>query len=148
MATITAVVNLDLPGPTISRHVYGHFAEHLGRCIYGGFWLGEDSDVPNVRGIRRDDVDALRALGIPNLRRPRLALSAPLSAPRTPNPPCTRRRRSHGSHRAAWIGRRDRAPRMANSASADAAKADTPPTHESMDACQPKGAASYLSGYT
>ena len=35
-----AVVDLDVTGPTISRHLYGHFAEHLGRCIYGGFWVG------------------------------------------------------------------------------------------------------------
>ena len=40
------IVNLDIAGPTISRHVYGHFAEHLGRCIYGGFWVGEDSRDP------------------------------------------------------------------------------------------------------
>lgn len=35
--TTTAIINLDLPGPNVSRHVYGHFAEHLGRCVYGGF---------------------------------------------------------------------------------------------------------------
>ena len=40
------VIDLDVPGPTISRHLYGHFAEHLGRCIYGGFWVGEDSADP------------------------------------------------------------------------------------------------------
>src|SRR5699024_8828705 len=64
------VVNLDLPGATISRHLYGHFAEHLGRCIYGGFFVGEDSEIPNTRGIRDDVVAALRALKIPNLRWP------------------------------------------------------------------------------
>ncbi|MBB5803555.1 alpha-N-arabinofuranosidase [Saccharothrix ecbatanensis] len=69
-ATVRAVVNLDVEGPVINRHVYGHFAEHLGRCIYGGFYVGEDSDVPNVGGIRLDVVEALRALGIPNLRWP------------------------------------------------------------------------------
>jgi hypothetical protein len=67
---INAVVNLDVPGPTISRHLYGHFAEHLGRCIYDGFYVGEDSDIPHVGGIRRDVVEALRALHIPNLRWP------------------------------------------------------------------------------
>lgn len=46
-ATATAVINLDIEGPTINRHLYGHFAEHLGRCIYGGFWVGEDSPIPN-----------------------------------------------------------------------------------------------------
>jgi alpha-N-arabinofuranosidase len=64
------VVDLDVPGPTISRHLYGHFAEHLGRCIYGGFWVGEDSPIPNVGGLRQDVVDALRALNVPNLRWP------------------------------------------------------------------------------
>ena len=64
------VIDLDVPGPTISRHLYGHFAEHLGRCIYGGFYVGEDSDLPNEGGIRLDVVEALRALNIPNLRWP------------------------------------------------------------------------------
>jgi alpha-N-arabinofuranosidase len=66
----SAVINLDLPQRTVSRHLYGHFAEHLGRCIYGGFWVGEDSEIPNTRGIRQDVVDALKNLNIPNLRWP------------------------------------------------------------------------------
>ena len=65
-----AVLDLDVTGVTISRHLYGHFAEHLGRCIYGGFYVGEDSPIPNQRGIRSDVVEALRALQIPNLRWP------------------------------------------------------------------------------
>ncbi|GAB3763782.1 alpha-N-arabinofuranosidase [Microlunatus parietis] len=68
--TTRAVINVDLGGPVINRHLYGHFAEHLGRCIYGGFWVGEDSELPNVGGIRTDVVEALRALNIPNLRWP------------------------------------------------------------------------------
>ena len=64
------VIDLDVPGPTISRHLYGHFAEHLGRCIYGGFYVGEDSELPHEGGIRLDVVEALRALQIPNLRWP------------------------------------------------------------------------------
>jgi len=54
----------------ISRHIYGHFSEHLGRCIYGGYWVGEDSPIPNVRGIRKDVVAALKKIKIPNLRWP------------------------------------------------------------------------------
>jgi alpha-N-arabinofuranosidase len=65
-----AVIDLDVSGPTISKHLYGHFAEHLGRCIYGGFWVGEDSPIPNEGGLRLDVVEALRALDIPNLRWP------------------------------------------------------------------------------
>ncbi len=64
------VINADLGEHQISRHVYGHFSEHLGRCIYGGYWVGEDSGVPNTRGIRDDVVEALKATNIPNLRWP------------------------------------------------------------------------------
>ena len=55
---------------TIDRNIYGHFAEHLGRCIYEGVWVGEDSSIPNVRGIRKDVVAALRNIKIPVLRWP------------------------------------------------------------------------------
>ena len=54
----------------ISRHIYGHFAEHLGSCIYGGLWVGEDSPIPNVQGYRKDVLEALKKLSIPNLRWP------------------------------------------------------------------------------
>ena len=54
----------------ISRHIYGHFAEHLGRCIYDGIWVGPDSKIPNINGFRKDVVDSLKALNIPNLRWP------------------------------------------------------------------------------
>ncbi len=66
----TLIVNADLGKQTISRHLYGHFAEHLGRCIYEGIWVGEDSPIPNTRGIRNDVVAALRKIQIPNLRWP------------------------------------------------------------------------------
>jgi len=56
--------------PQISKHIYGHFAEHLGRCIYGGFYVGEDSEIPNLDGVRKDIIAALKALKIPNLRWP------------------------------------------------------------------------------
>ena len=64
------VVNADRGKAKVSRHIYGHFAEHLGRCIYGGIWVGEDSSIPNTRGIRSDIVEALRNIRIPNLRWP------------------------------------------------------------------------------
>lgn len=55
----------------ISRHIYGHFAEHLGRCIYGGFYVGENNDsIRHIDGVRTDIVDALKQLNIPNLRWP------------------------------------------------------------------------------
>ncbi len=56
---------------SISRHIYGHFAEHLGRCIYDGIYVGENnSSIPNTNGVRKDVVEALRKLDIPNLRWP------------------------------------------------------------------------------
>lgn len=55
----------------ISKHIYGHFAEHLGRCIYDGFYVGEgNTQVPNVQGVRTDVIDALKKLKVPNLRWP------------------------------------------------------------------------------
>jgi alpha-N-arabinofuranosidase len=54
----------------INPNIYGHFAEHLGRCIYDGFWVGEDSPVPNTRGIRNDIIKALKNIKIPVLRWP------------------------------------------------------------------------------
>ncbi len=54
----------------IDRNIYGHFSEHLGRCIYEGFWVGEKSKIPNVRGIRQDVVAALKKTKIPVLRWP------------------------------------------------------------------------------
>jgi alpha-N-arabinofuranosidase len=50
---------------TINRNIYGHFSEHLGHCIYGGLWVGEDSSIPNTRGIRNDVVAALSVLRFP-----------------------------------------------------------------------------------
>ncbi|MHC4639790.1 MAG: alpha-N-arabinofuranosidase, partial [Planctomycetota bacterium] len=64
------VVNVSQGKETINRNIYGHFAEHLGRCIYDGFWVGEDSSIPNTRGIRNDVVAALKAIKIPVLRWP------------------------------------------------------------------------------
>ena len=54
----------------ISKHIYGHFSEHLGRCIYDGFWVGENSGIQNQGRIRLDIVDALKKIQIPNLRWP------------------------------------------------------------------------------
>jgi alpha-L-arabinofuranosidase len=68
--TTTVTVRADEPGATINRHVFGQFAEHLGTGIYGGVWVGEDSPIPNVRGIRSDVVEALKAIRVPNVRWP------------------------------------------------------------------------------
>ena len=63
-------IHADMPYGTVSPHLYGHFAEHLGRCIYDGIWVGEDSAIPNVGGLRADTIEALRRIGAPNVRWP------------------------------------------------------------------------------
>ena len=56
---------------TINKNIYGHFAEHLGKCIYGGFYVGENNKlIPNKNGVRLDIIDALKKLKIPVLRWP------------------------------------------------------------------------------
>jgi alpha-N-arabinofuranosidase len=63
-------IRADRPGPQISPNIYGSFAEHLGRGVYEGLWVGEGSPIPNTRGIRNDVVAALRQLSLPVLRWP------------------------------------------------------------------------------
>lgn len=68
----TATVNIH-PSEgkyTINRNIYGQFAEHLGTCIYGGLWVGEDSTIPNTSGYRNDVLEALKELHVPVLRWP------------------------------------------------------------------------------
>ncbi len=64
------VVNPKRSVGTINRNIYGHFSEHLGRCIYDGLYVGPDSPIPNVNGMRSDVVAALRNIHIPVLRWP------------------------------------------------------------------------------
>jgi alpha-N-arabinofuranosidase len=62
-----------LPGEpiaTISPEIYSHFIEHLGGVIYDGVWVGEDSKIPNVNGIRKAFLDTMRAVKAPVLRWP------------------------------------------------------------------------------
>ncbi|MDH4273096.1 MAG: alpha-N-arabinofuranosidase [Candidatus Aminicenantes bacterium] len=68
--TARIIINADLGKTTISRDIYGHFSEHLGRCIYEGFWVGVESPIPNIGGIRTDVVEALKKIKIPVLRWP------------------------------------------------------------------------------
>lgn len=64
-------LNADLGRDTISRHIYGHFAEHLGRCIYGGFYVGEsNTTIPHRDGVRTDLIEALKKMKVGNLRWP------------------------------------------------------------------------------
>lgn len=63
-------IHADRGTQKIHKEIYGQFAEHLGTCIYGGLWVGEDSPIPNINGYRKDVFDALKALQIPVLRWP------------------------------------------------------------------------------
>ncbi|MGP3971023.1 alpha-N-arabinofuranosidase [Streptomyces sp. 6N223] len=123
----TAIINLDIEGPAISRHLYGHFAEHLGRCVYGGFWVGEDSPIPNEGGIRLDIVEALRALDIPNLRWPGGCFADEY-------------------HWMDGIGPRDERPRMVNTHWGNVEENNHFGTHEFMALCELLGAEPYISG--
>lgn len=120
-------VDADRPGPVISRHLYGHFAEHLGRCIYDGFWVGEDSDVPNVGGIRLDVVEALRELAIPNLRWPGGCFA-------------------DRYHWRDGVGPREQRPALINTLWGGVLEDNSFGTHEFMALCELLGAAPYVSG--
>ena len=88
-------VDPSAPGPRISPHIYGHFIEHLGGVIYDGIWVGRDSKIPNVGGLRQHFVDDLKRIGAPNLRWPggcfadgyhwRDGIGTPARRPRTYN---------------------------------------------------------------
>lgn len=64
------IVNANRSVGTINKNIYGQFSEHLGRCIYQGIYVGPDSSIPNVNGMRTDVVGALKALNLPVLRWP------------------------------------------------------------------------------
>jgi len=66
----TLIIHTDQAKTKISKEIYGHFAEHLGRCIYGGIYVGVDSDIPNIHGLREDVIVALQEMKIPVLRWP------------------------------------------------------------------------------
>ncbi len=64
------VINPNNQKGHINPELQGHFSEHLGRCIYEGLFVGEDSDIPNTKGMRNDVVEALKEMKIPVLRWP------------------------------------------------------------------------------
>lgn len=66
----TITMHPDNAGDTISRMIYGQFAEHLGACVYEGIWVGKNSPIPNTDGYRNDALEALRDLKVPVLRWP------------------------------------------------------------------------------
>jgi len=64
------MVNAEQVLGEVDRRIFGQFIEHLGRCVYGGIWVGEDSSIENVKGFRKDVLDAVRAIRPPVMRYP------------------------------------------------------------------------------
>lgn len=121
------VVTADSLGATISRHIYGQFAEHLGRCIYGGIWVGGDSDIPNIRGIRTDVVAALREIAVPNIRWPGGCFADEY-------------------HWMDGIGPRADRPSMVNTNWGGVTEDNSFGTHEFLDLCEQLGCEPYICG--
>jgi alpha-N-arabinofuranosidase len=119
-------VRADQPRGTINPDIYGHFAEHLGRLIYEGLWVGEDSPIPNTRGIRNDVVTALKELHIPVLRWPGGCFADEY-------------------HWRDGIGPRDQRPRRPN-ASWGGVDTNAFGTHEFLDLAEMLGAKPYING--
>jgi len=123
----TVTIRADQPGPQINRNIYGQFAEHLGHCIYGGIWVGEDSKIPNVRGIRSDVVAALRQLQVPVIRWPGGCFADEY-------------------HWKDGIGPRKDRPRMINTHWGGVVENNHFGTHEFMDFCEQVGCEPYITG--
>ena len=67
---VTGTIHANQGTQKINREIYGQFAEHLGSCIYGGLWVGPESNIPNTQGYRNDVLQALKDLKAPVLRWP------------------------------------------------------------------------------
>lgn len=114
-------------GSKISKHIYGHFAEHLGRCIYEGLWVGKDSPIPNTNGIRNDVLAALKNLQIPVLRWPGGCFADEY-------------------HWKDGIGAAEERPRMINTHWGGTVENNHFGTHEFLELCSMLGAEPYING--
>lgn len=113
--------------PTIAPEIYGQFSEHLGTCIYGGLWVGEDSEIPNEDGYRTDVLEALKALQIPVLRWPGGCFADEY-------------------HWRDGIGPKENRPRMVNSNWGGTIEDNSFGTHEFLNLCEKLGCEPYISG--
>lgn len=120
-------INADVTRGTINRNIYSHFAEHLGRCIYEGIWVGEDSPIPNTNGIRNDVMAALKQLNIPVLRWPGGCFA-------------------DDYHWMDGIGPREERPRMINNHWGGVIENNHFGTHEFLMLCEMLGAEPYIAG--
>lgn len=125
--TNTLIIHADRGTNTISRMIYGHFAEHLGRCIYEGIWVGPDSPIPNTRGIRNDVVAALKKIKVPVLRWPGGCFADEY-------------------HWKDGIGPREARPARINTHWGGVIENNHFGTHEFLDLCEQIGCAPYICG--
>lgn len=121
------IASPELQTHTISRHIYGHFSEHLGRCIYGGYFVEDNSTIPNTRRIRLDVVDALKKIKIPNLRWPGGCFADEY-------------------HWSDGIGPRNERPKMINTHWGGVTEDNSFGTHEFLDLCELLGTEPYICG--
>jgi alpha-N-arabinofuranosidase len=127
MPTAQIAVCLTEPIATINPNLYGHFAEHLGACIYEGVWVGENSPIPNVGGIRTDVVEALKKIRPPVLRWPGGCFA-------------------DDYHWEDGIGPRSERPRRVNIWWGDDIETNEFGTHEFIQLCRLIGATPYVCG--
>jgi alpha-N-arabinofuranosidase len=113
--------------PTINKNIYSHFAEHLGKGIYGGFYVGDTSKIPNTNGVRNDVVAALRKMKIPSLRWPGGCFADTY-------------------HWKDGIGLKDKRPSIINSWWGGVPEDNSFGTHDFLNMCELLGAEPYLAG--
>jgi alpha-N-arabinofuranosidase len=112
---------------TINPEIYGHFAEHLGRCVYEGFWVGPNSTIPNTRGIRNDVIEALKKINVPVIRWPGGCFADEY-------------------HWRDGIGPREKRPSTVNTYWGMVTETNRFGTHEFMDLCEMLSCEAYISG--
>ncbi len=123
----TLTLHIDQGKQLIPKEIYGQFAEHLGTCIYGGLWVGEDSDIPNINGYRSDVFNALKELQIPVLRWPGGCFADEY-------------------HWMDGIGPRENRPKMVNTNWGGTVEDNSFGTHEFLNLCELLGCEPYISG--
>ncbi len=111
----------------ISKNIYGQFSEHLGHCIYGGIWVGPNSSIPNIDGIRKDVVEALKEIKVPVLRWPGGCFADEY-------------------HWKDGIGPRDKRPKMVNTNWGGVTEDNGFGTHEFLEFCKLVGCEPYFTG--
>lgn len=124
----TILLQADSSKTIISKYIYGHFAEHLGRCIYGGFYVGEgNKKIPNTNGVRNDVISALKKLKVPLLRWPGGCFADTY-------------------HWKDGIGPKDKRPSIVNTNWGGVTEDNSFGTNEFLNMCELLGAEPYLSG--